>query len=197
MNYETLKETVQSKGYAFFSKPMSINIIGVRKNFSDNTFNDLIYVAYKDPYTESDVVESFQCTTKPGRYYLENPMNNEGTAIIKEGQYRGAYKIGRHKSYEALEQKADMTYYRDNNKDDVPDYDGKMFTGNFKTNIHRAGETGLSTIVDKWSAGCQVITGKNVIDGYINFLRFMSLCHSSKDIYGNSFTYTLLNEKDF
>lgn len=202
MNYRKLKKTVLERGYAFFTKPMSINIIGVRTNVSDNTFNDKIYVAFISK-NGRETVKEYQCTTKPGRHWLMKPMNSKGTAIIAEGQYRGAYKIGLHnrsrpsKSYEALEQKSNMTYYRDNNKDDKSDFNGDLFVGNFKTNIHRASESGWSKFVDKWSAGCQVISGQNVMDGMTNWASFMKICRDSVSIYGNSLTYTLLNEKDF
>jgi hypothetical protein len=202
MNYRSIKKVMKDKNYAFFTKPLSINIVGVRTNVSNNTFNDTIYVLYIAK-NGRETIKAYQCTTKPGRHWLLTPLNSSGTAIIAEGQYRGAYKIGVHnrskpsKSYKALEQKSNMTYYRDNNKDDKSDFKGNLFTGNFKTNIHRAGESGWSKFVDKWSAGCQVITGQNVLDGTTNWLSFLGICEKSSEIYGNSFTYTLLNENDF
>ena len=44
-----------------------------------------------------------QCTTLPGLYWLENPMNSKGCAILKEGQYKGVYEIDLHNGkYEAI-----------------------------------------------------------------------------------------------
>ena len=58
------------------------------------------------------------------------------------------------------------------------------------TDIHHASQTGKSTNVDNWSAGCQVIADIK------NWNEFIGLCQESVKIFGNSFTYTLINEKD-
>ena len=42
----------------------------------------------------------------------------------------------------------------------------------------------------KWSAGCQVIAAND------DFTSFMKICNKSKDIWGNSFTYTLIESDD-
>lgn len=42
----------------------------------------------------------FPATTDPGTFYRENPLSVKGTAIMKPGQYRGAYMIGRHRGCE-------------------------------------------------------------------------------------------------
>ena len=134
----------------------------------------------------------FPCTTKPGTHWLLKPLNRRGTAILKEGQYRGAYKIGLHgrsrpsRSYEALQQVQPMKYFRDNNKDSKNDYEGKIYEGNFYTNIHRSGKSGWSKFVNKWSAGCQVITG--VDNGDTEWNNFMELVRMSAEYYGNSFS---------
>ena len=60
----------------------------------------------------------------------------------------------------------------------------------FGINIHRANKWGTSTQIDKWSAGCQVIANNE------DFLQFMTLANSAKDIWGNSFTYTLIESSD-
>ena len=57
-------------------------------------------------------------------------------------------------------------------------------------NIHRSNPYTESYVVNKWSAGCQVF--KKVED----YEKFMDLCGESAKIYGNSFTYTLIDEKD-
>jgi hypothetical protein len=62
--------------------------------------------------------------------------------------------------------------------------------GIYGINIHRASATGTSTQIDKWSAGCQVIANNQ------NFDKLMELANKSKDKWGNSFTYTLIESKD-
>lgn len=199
-NFSSIKRTITEKGYKFFSSPMSVNIIGIRRNTSLNTFDDTICLLWYDKDMVPKI-EFFPCTTKPGKHWLLNPMSSKGTAILKEGQWLGMYKIGLHnrsrpsRSYECLEQKKEADYFRDNNKDAVHDYSGKTYTGNFKTNIHRANVSGWSKFVDKWSAGCQVITGKE--DEETEYNIFMKICKDSAKLFGNSFSYTLLNERDF
>ena len=128
-------------------------------------------------------------------------MHSDGTLIMLTGQYRGAYKVGYHnrsrgrdKMYKALEQISQISYVRDEDRDDELDISGDVIFGNFKTNIHRAneesGRNGLATI-GKYSAGCQVIRL------YEDFKGFISLCEKSAELWGNSFTYTLFDESDF
>jgi len=189
------KKVLENKGYTFFDKGYyNLNIIGVRHEGKDvtNKFDDFLVVIYNTP-TENNVKRIYACTTKPGKKAMNNPTNSKGTAILKEGQYRGAYKIGYHKGqYKALCQAKPLPVYRDNNKDNK--YDLNPLTidnGVFGINIHKAGNRdGGSTIVDGWSYGCTVFSKK------IDFEQFMRLVERSAKLYGNSFTYTLINEKD-
>ena len=191
--YSELEKICKTKGYVFFTKPESINIIGVRVNESTNEFNDTMCVAWIDRGNNKRI-EHFPCTTKAGSHWLLNPMNVRGTAFLIEGQYRGAYKIGVHRGYPALQQISSMKYYRDNNKDQKHDVGGKVYEGNFYTNIHRSAKSGLSKFVGKWSAGCQVLTG--VDGGETEWNTFLRLARMSSARFGNSFTYTLINKKD-
>ena len=186
------KKIFARKGYTFFNKgEYNLNIIGVRHKGSKitNHFDDCIVVIYNTP-NEQNVKRVFTCTTLPGKKAMEHPVNIVGTAILKEGQYRGCWKIGYHKGqYKALVQAKPVTVYRDGNKDDkfdlLPRYIDK---GVFGINIHKAGDN--STLVDGWSYGCQVFSKS------LDFNSFMRLVEKSANIYGNSFTYTLINEED-
>ena len=64
--------------------------------------------------------------------------------------------------------------------------------GIYGINIHRATsrEGGKSVQVDKWSAGCQVIAANN------DFKLFMEVVNKAAKVWGNSFTYTLINSND-
>ena len=95
--------------------------------------------------------------------------------------------------YEALGQQKPVKVYRDNNLDDCYDFDeSSIQEGLFGINIHRATKYAgkKSSQIDRWSAGCQVIAA------YDDFMEFMQICNNSKDIWGNSFTYTLIESKD-
>lgn len=195
---ENLQSYFRAKDYKFFDTPdkkLNINIIGVRRdNQGTNTFDDYLLVMYRDK--EEMITQRWEATTDPGKYWLENPMNPKGTAVLIPGQYRGTWKIGKHQnSYEALVQRKPVKVWRDNNKDEVIDYESfstlnPVDEGFFGINIHRSNPYTESYVVNKWSAGCQVF--KRVQD----FVEFMDLCRQSSKIYGNSFTYTLIDEKD-
>lgn len=189
-----LKQICQSKDYRFFmdqSKNFNLNIFGIRTaDSSVNTFNDWIVVVWK--YNEVWNKLQFRCTTDPGLYWLNNPGNVNGTAIVKPGQYRGLWQIGKHQGkYEALTQKGNVTVIRDRDEDNMLDTTGMAEeTGIFGINLHRASATHESTQVDKWSAGCQVIANPD------NFNLLMDVCKRGATIWGNSFTYTLITEAD-
>lgn len=183
----------KDKKYVLFTDPggHDLNIVGIRtKDMASNRFNDWLTVFY----IFDDVWNffAFPATTDPGMFYRQNPINVKGTAILKPGQYRGAYKIGRHKTYKALQQQKPVTVYRDADRDKTLDTAGIIEeTGMFGINIHHASAYKSSTIVNKWSAGCQVLQD---ID---HFKFLMMLCETARKKFGNSFTYTLLEENDF
>ena len=188
---EQLKNVISKKGYQFLddNQPFSANIIGVRsKNNIANSFDDWLYLIYKDDSLNEQIHE-FLITTDPGTYWLENPSNIEGTAILVPGQYKDSHTIGLHQGkYEALKQQKPVKVWRDNNKDINLDQGGNTYEGVFGINIHRSNPKTESSVVEKWSAGCQVF--KKVAD----FHFFMNICKKSSH---KSFTYTLLEEKDF
>ena len=194
MTYRALRALAKSKGHTFFDKgDCNLNIIGVRsKERSAGKFDDMIYVAYRENGIEK--IFSAECTTDPGSHWLKNPLNKKGTAILVPGQYFGAFKIGIHGrsypsgGYKALEQKEPMSYFRDNNRDNKLDMTSGVFRENAKTNIHRASKWKIEKLIGRYSAGCQVIQNIN------KFNQFMYICEKSKNIYGNSFTYTLIQQ---
>ena len=191
-SYEDAKELFEKKGYAFFDKgEFNLNIFGIRIKVDTNKFDDAICVAYRTKKGEAKLLK-FMATTDPGMAYLHGPISDKGTAILAEGQYRGAYQVAHHQGkYRALCQRKPVKVYRDNNKDSKHDMNPlAKVNGLFGINIHRSNPFNESMVVDKWSAGCQVF--KKVAD----FDRFMKLADKAKGIYGNSFTYTLFNAED-
>ena len=67
------------------------------------------------------------------------------------------------------------------------DFGQKEVTGKFGINIHKAGEN--SNEVNNWSAGCQVFKKSK------DFAEFMELVKKQKNLYGNTFTYTLIDKR--
>lgn len=195
---ENIKKVYEKKNYQFFSldKSYNLNIIGVRSiNNIPNSFDDNILIVYKDGNKQERLL-SFKATTDPGLYWLQHPMNIDGTAIMVPGQYLSCYQLGLHKGYRALVQVGPMTYIRDINRDNKLDFElmndpKKIIHGVFATDLHRANEVHESIQVDKWSAGCQVIADP------IDFAMLINLCDKSAELYGNKFSYSLLNQSDF
>lgn len=194
MEIKDIIQVMARKGYAVFendSKPLNLNYVGIRDLASVNTFNDIfvMFWKYKGQW-------SYFCwfgTTDPGIYWLHNPMNTHGTAILKENQYRGTWKLGKHRGkYDALVQRKQVTVIRDANKDGVLDIGGGyQDVGFFGINHHRANAKNESVQVDKWSAGCQVTADPHLYDVFIQ------LCKESAEVWGEGLTYTLLNITDF
>jgi len=184
------KNALKDKGYTFYEKDnFNLNIIGVRMGVkATNSFDDYLYIIFKN-HSGVWSHREYRITTDAGAYWLKNPMNAKGTAVLKPNQYKGGWKIGQHQGrYDALVQNKEVEVYRDDNKDMILDYDeSKIDKGFFGINFHRSNPHTESYRVDKWSAGCQVF--KRAKD----FYEFMTICKVAKDEWGNSFTYTLLN----
>jgi len=194
---QQIETAVKSKGYKWFENgDYNLNIVGVRNgetgNEVTNKFDDFLTLSYK--VDEKWNYHCFDATTDPGKHWVENVMNEDGVAILKENQYRGSHKIGLHQGkYEALRQQKPVQVYRDNDLDGNYDLlEENIQEGIFGINIHRATkyEGRKSTQIDKWSAGCQVIAAND------DFRLFMEICNKAKDNWSNSFTYTLINTND-
>jgi len=185
-----VKTVLRMKGYQIFTRPYELNIVGIRSHISrSNRFDDELHVFFK---TNSGTTEHyiFKVTTDPGTFWLNNPMKPKGTAILKEGQYLNVYSIGLHRGkYKALIQSlGKVTVIRDYNRDAVLDFlNGREETGWFGINLHRAAKNGKTKYVENHSAGCQVF------EDAADFDLFMELAERHKKLYGNKFSYTLID----
>lgn len=182
---------ITGKAYEVYTRPYELNIVGIRADSTvPNRFDDEIHVFFKNN-TDQWIHYLFAATTDPGTYWLQNPMNPQGTAILAQGQYKQAYQVGLHRGkYYALVQRKPVTVIRQYDREAALDFlNGKVDTGMFGINIHRASVNGTTKTVDKYSAGCQVFSNIN------DFNLFMQLCDKHKALYGNSFTYTLIDKR--
>jgi hypothetical protein len=183
----------KEKGYKFFTEGVyNLNLIGIRSKESirqSNKFDDAFIAIYVNERGDwrRDIIS---ITTDPGITMLKAPVNSNGCAILVPGQYPGMWKIGFHKGkYKALVQNKPCTVYRDNNKDDVLDFNpDNIDLGMFGINFHKAGISSIE--INNWSAGCQVA------ERAADFDIIMKVAAEGKLRYGNSFTYTLLEEKE-
>jgi hypothetical protein len=191
---EQVEAAVKAKGYVWFedaaNKGFDVNIVGIRNSATGqvvtNAFDDTLTISYKE--NGAWKFHSWSATTDPGKKGVLEYHNAAGVARLVEGQYRGSHTIRLHQGkYEALGQAKNVKVYRDANKDLTYNED-KIQEGIFGINIHKAGAD--STYVENWSEGCQVF--KKSAD----FEAFMTICRKSRDIHGNSFTYTLIESTD-
>lgn len=192
-NLNSIIKSAEKLGYPIDKKPNKLNIIGVRnsKATSQDKFDDLLaYFTYDE---KGNLVGKVVAgTTDPSTYFLKSPMNVKGAAILKSGQYKDAYAIGLHRGkYEALVQVKPVTVIRDADRNAYINYFAPTQTGLYGINIHKSTK-GKSNedIIDRDSAGCQVF--RNIPD----FMDMMRLAQTSRKKYGNTFTYTLIDERD-
>ena len=193
---DKIKTAVESKGHKWFEGgDYNLNIVGVRnsdtKGVVTNKFDDTLTLTYE--VGGELKYHEFVATTDPGSHWEKNLLSKDGVAILCPGQYRGSHTIGLHQGkYEALKQQKPVKVYRDNNMDGKYDMlEENIQEGIFGINIHKAGSrVEGSTQIDKWSAGCQVISKES------DFIQLMEIAHKAAALYGKSFTYTLIESKD-
>jgi hypothetical protein len=192
-NLRDIIKSVENLGYTIDKRPNKLNIIGVRnsKATSQDKFDDLL--AYFTYDTNGNLIgKVVPATTDPSTYFLKSPINAKGAAILKSGQYKDAYQIGLHRGkYEALVQAKPVTVIRDSDRNALINYFAPTQTGLYGINIHKSTKGKQNEdIIDFDSAGCQVF--RNIPD----FMDMMRLAQTSRKNYGNSFTYTLIDERD-
>ncbi|MFZ4696208.1 MAG: hypothetical protein ACOYMV_13885 [Verrucomicrobiia bacterium] len=91
----------------------------------------------------------FRCSTDPGRYYLEHPLDPRGCAQLQPGLWW--YELGLHRGKPALKQAGAFTVNRLEPDEDIACVTTSEGSG---IDIHSGG---AGEEVDRFSAGCQVI----------------------------------------
>jgi len=174
---DELKNEFKKLNYEF----PQFHLVGIRsKANKPNEFDDLIAVI------NNNEINWYTCTTNPGTHWLLNLLNPKGAALLKPGQYLNTWQLGLHQGkYQALTQCKNVTVFRDGDKDNIAEETKVTQTGMFGINIHRANEKLVSKLIDRWSAGCQVLN---------NPQQFNELLTKCKQSGLKQFTYTLLNE---
>ncbi len=184
LSKEVLEKAIKAKGYKWDSL---FNLIGIRSaDTTSNTYNDFITLSYFADNKWNFI--GFEATTDPGLYWLKNPSNVKGTAILVPKQYIDCWVIGKHSGYEAFIQLGGpVSVYRDLDKDNYLDMEGTIDTGYFGINIHRSHLTILQTWIEKYSAGCQVFRRDSALQTVLKLFKNTQRTH---------LTYTLLTEND-
>ena len=194
----TLLKILKSNKYIIYDKPFQLNIIGVRNLITNpEKFDDFIYVIFKNDNNNWEGYR-FNATTDPSTRYLEKggfSSSSSGTAILPQGQYVDTWRLGTHKGYRALVQNKKICVYRDYDRNDTLNFNIEdKDCGLFGINIHRGKSHGAddgngnTEFIGLYSAGCQVFAN------YYCFNEFMDLAEKQKNLYGNAFTYTLIDK---
>jgi peptidoglycan hydrolase-like protein with peptidoglycan-binding domain len=132
---------------------------GSLNDAAPNKFNDrriVVTIENKRP----KILGNWEATSEPGRHYTMNPVNVGGTARIALSQFK-AWIVGTHHglsghdSHEALVQRADITVYRDLNKDFKRIGDQTDIGSSFGINQHSGHNQAVENI-GRASAGCLV-----------------------------------------
>ncbi len=188
---QQMEREYRAKGYKFFNEPFSLNLFGIRgENLYADEFDDLIGLVYSNG--SERVIELYPATTDPGAHYLLSPMNTAGTAILVPGQYRSMYMRGMHRNRPALVQRGKCAVYRDNNRDDRLDFEGKTIQiGHYGINMHRANIIGRTHRVGRYSAGCQVLQNSEDMDKILRAVKLQRYHLGSSVV-----TYTLFYEPE-
>lgn len=152
-------------------------------NNAPNQFNDLRMALRINRAGNPDVVEQWDATTEPGKFFTVGPETHQGGAArIAFGQYK-AWAIGIHRSgvpsaHEALIQVAPIDVLRDLNAD-FQRIGDKPYSGMFEINQH-FGIRFIKTNIRNASAGCLVGRTK------AGHRAFMSLCKSDPRFRANN-----------
>lgn len=178
-----IAQALQNEGHWICRHPDCVNVVyiegmdpdGVPNDDAPNVFNDLRLVLRVNRAGNPDLVDVWEGTTEPGRYYTAvEKLDPRGAARIAFGQYK-AWSVGTHNAsgktaHEALVQTAPIRVHRDLNSDFERVCD-KVFEGVFGINQHWGFDLPKADI-GKASAGCLVGRTKT------GHRAFMSICKS-------------------
>ena len=196
---------VKDGGGQVYEQEGYINFCGVRNNVTNDTFNDELYIYWKDTDGKFKCVKTSGFTTKPGKKSVQSGTVANGVAIVKEGWHpdvwhHGVHGMGKKTAHNALRQDPgitkpititrDKTQYGKSGNYVLNIFENTTESGYPYTNMHRSGDS-QSNNVNGWSAGCQVFKVKSEFDEMLG----MSNYASSKG--QKTFSYFLTNKTVF
>lgn len=113
-------------------------------------------------------------------------VNRPGLGQLQPSQMVDKYKLSTYLGAPALLDNGGLPVYRDKLKENKIQYTIKTVGAHYY--FHRSGQN--SSVVNNWSEGCQVF------QNYNDHEYFIKLCREHEKRNGNSFTYTLIEERD-
>jgi len=181
---DRVKGYMKRRGFEIYSRPYELNIVSLRNK--DYTFTDEIHVFYKINARNWNY-HIYEGITDSATIWQGIPPFPKTPLLLKEGQYKNAYKIGRHKGKDiALVQVKPVTVLKGFNR--VPPFTtGTVLNGLFGIDIITIADTTGDIKVAKEDEGCQVVLSNE------SFQEFMESCIKHQQLYGNEFSYTLID----
>ena len=201
-----LIEIIKNNGGKVYEQERYLNFFGVRDVIYNNTFNDTLYIFWKES-------GAFKCikttgfTTKPGPKHIINYNGGEksyGIAIFYEGWHEDIWTIDKHNGeYEALCNRANPTKFtRDNTQYGktrdyvngvILDVHDPVYTERVGLNLHKpSGVPGGNAIaLNGQSLGCQVFQKTS------EFEEMMTLARVANQNGQKRFSYFLINKTAF
>ena len=199
---------VKDGGGEVFENDGYINFCGVRNNATNDTFNDVLYIYWKDTIDgQFKCVKTSGFTTKPGKRAVLNEKgktNSKGVAIVKEGWHPecwhlGVHNAGKQSAHKALRQDQGVTKPITITRDKTQfgnkgNYELRIFSDTVEvgypyTNMHRSGDP-QGNSVNGWSEGCQVFKYKGEFDEMLSMANFAAQKGQTK------FSYFLTNKNE-
>ena len=200
---------VKGGGGEVFEQEGYINFCGVRNNETNDTFNDVLYIYWKDATDgKFKCVKTSGFTTKPGKKAFLNEsgnVNSKGVAIVKEGWYKDVWHHGVHCKGKKSEHKAlrqtpgvtnpiaitrDKTQFGKKGSYELRIFSDTVEVGYPYTNMHRSAVP-QGNNVNGWSEGCQVFKYKGEFDEMLSMANYATSKGQKK------FSYFLTNKNTF
>lgn len=208
--FNKVNNLAERKDYKIFksnNRNYNVNIWFIRNSdITVDAFNDICFLFYKEFKTNKWVGKLYKVSTNPGLYYLNNPLNKQGTAIVVPGQYIKTHKIDLHKrgtssEHEAFcHRKGVVLVYRDNNKDSILDIGGDIYRNGAGLNSHRPTNYSQKTgKVNRSSAGCLIHATREQFDKSNDKKSketFMGILRNSELNYGEWMSFVLDESKE-
>lgn len=173
---------------SFKEIPSGFWLLGVRsKEDLPNKFDDKIYL-----FKGTEFITVTSCTTNPGTTVLKSysKFNAKGAAVVvADHWYQKLWVKGKHQGkIDALVQiGAKVKVWRDADKDDRSEQSDLIQEGffgiNFHPNTYDINAKATGSLINGWSAGCQVV---NDMDKYRKIISMIPA--------GVPVTYCLINE---
>lgn len=171
----------------FKEVPNGYWLLGVRSNEdTPNKFDDKIYL-----FKGEEFIAVTSATTNPGTPTLKNfeKVNKAGAGVLRADiWYYNLWKYGKHQGkVEALLQLGNsVQVYRDTDRDEKAEEQGKLQEGYFGINFHPNTynlDKPVGSEIGWWSAGCQVVNDMK------KYKQMIKLLKTEKSV-----SYCLINE---